>query len=102
MKRLTRPLVISFLMTMVSCGSLKLSPQGCRSIGLWGDRGEDGKRRSEFSFSQNYYVWNVDREIKLKDFLKEREIDCSEIKKIRVQIRSVFFVKRELTVFVQK
>lgn len=94
--------LFSCLMFLVSCGSLRLSPRGCRSDGVWGDRIPEGKMSDELSFSEVYYVWNVDHEVKLSDFLKKRKIECSEIKKIRVEMKSVFFIKRELTVFVQK
>lgn len=90
------------LMAFVSCGSLKLSPKGCRTDGYWGDREEKGNVVSELSFSEEYYVWNVDHEVRLKEFLGKHRIACSEVKRLRVQMKSVFFVKRELTVFVQK
>lgn len=91
-----------FVLLLTSCGALKLSPTGCRGDGVWGDKIEEGKKDTELKFTEEYYVWNVDYEVRLKDFLKKRNIDCSEIKKIRVNFKSVFFVKRELTVFVQK
>ncbi len=101
MKRLKTLLISSFLMTAVSCGSLKVNPQGCRTSGEWDDGLDDGKPASEISFSQEYYVWNADQNVKLRDFLKEKKFDCSEVKKIRIKMESILFVKRKLTVFIQ-
>ena len=95
-------ILLGSLMMLASCGSLRLTPKGCHSDGTWGERTPLGKLDKETSFREVYYVWNLDQEVKLSDFLKKRKIQCNEIKKIRVQIKSVFFVKRELTVFVQK
>jgi hypothetical protein len=78
-----------------SCGALRLSPQGCKSSGVWGP-GETAERK----ISAEYYVLTMDREIRLRDFLKEKGIDCQDVKKIRVEMSSVFFVKRILNVFV--
>lgn len=89
--------LILVLLFVTSCGSLKLSPKGCRTQGLWGDVGSP-----EVAFREVYYVWNIDHEVRLKDFLKAHQLDCSEIKKMRVEMKSVFFVRRELTIFVQK
>lgn len=94
--------LFGLLFLVTSCGALKLSPMGCSGDGVWGASSFEGKQDSELKFTENYYVWNVDYEVRLKDFLKKRNINCKEIKKMRVNIKSVFFVKRELTVFIQK
>ena len=90
------------LLFFSSCGSLKLSPQGCRTDGYWGEAIPLGKSGREIKLSSVYYVWNVDYEVKLKQLLEEHKIDCSEIKSMRIEISSSYFIKRELTVFVQK
>lgn len=95
-------LLLGLMSSFVSCGSLKLSPQGCRTNGLWGKMVEAGIADKEIAISEEFYVWNVDHEVKLKDILKAHQVDCSEVKKLRVQMRSVFFVKRELSIFVEK
>jgi hypothetical protein len=91
-------------MTLASCGSLKLSPEGCESNGLWGERSVDAKleEEDEFVYSQEYSVWIEDLTVSLQDFLMDRGIECHDVKKLRVQMKSVFFVKRELTVFIKK
>jgi hypothetical protein len=95
-------LLFGLLFLVTSCGALKLSPTGCPGDGVWSANTIDGKQSAELSFTEDYYIWNMDYEVRLKDFLKKRNIDCREIKKMRVNIKSVFFVKRELTVFIQK
>ena len=91
-----------FLFLLSSCGALRLSPTGCHGLGIWGDQNAEGRYANELKFTETYYVWNMDYEVRLKDFLKVRNIECNQIKKIHINITSVFFVKRELTVFIQK
>lgn len=78
-----------------SCGSLKISPQGCKSSGHWG-----AAETNERKISAEYYVLALDKEIKLRDFLKENGVACKDVKNLRVEIGSVFFVKRILSVYV--
>ncbi|MDO9184181.1 MAG: hypothetical protein Q7U04_17335 [Bacteriovorax sp.] len=87
-----------FLVLFLSsaCGALKLNPSGCSGSGVW------GSETGNVEFVEEYYVWNADHEVRLKEFLKQRNLDCHEIKKIRVKVTSKFFVKRELTVFVYR
>lgn len=85
-----------------SCGSLKLTPQGCKSPGYWGKSEEMNGERTEQVFSGEYYLLTLDKEIRLRDFLKEKGISCEEVKSLRVQISSSFFIKRKLTVFIAK
>jgi hypothetical protein len=92
-----RVIVLGFLLILSSCGVLVVNPKGCRDIGFWAGPGEN-----EEKFTEQYFVWNQDHEVQLKEFFKKRNINCSEIKKMRVDFKSVFFVKRELTVFIQK
>ena len=99
MKFLLR-LLILFLVS--SCGSLRVSPLGCKSPGYWGDEPELGKENHEIKVSGSYMIWNVDYEVKLRDLFKANKIDCADVKKMRMEIKSVFFVKRELNVFIIK
>lgn len=91
-----------FLMTLTSCGSLNLNPRGCRTDGVWGERNFDGRPATESAYSETYYVWARDHEVRLRDFLLKRKIECSDVKRMRIEMKSAFFVKRELTVFVQQ
>lgn len=88
-------------MSITSCGTLRVNPQGCRTNGEWSDGMEDGKPSVESSFSEEYYIWNDDLNIKLLDFLKVRKIECSQVRKIRMSLESELFVKRKLTIFIQ-
>lgn len=98
---------LSILLCLASCGSLKLSPQGCKSPGFWGgvpsNTEEVSKLRlQEFEFAEEYYVLALDKEIRLRDFLKEKGVKCADVKKIRVRMSSAFFLKRKLNVTIAK
>lgn len=95
-------LSLFFLVGLVSCGSLKIAPQGCRSTGVWGTMVAEGKTTEELVLTESFFVWNLDHQVRLVDFLKEHKIECRDVKSLRVQVKSSFFVKRDLTVFVQK
>lgn len=88
-----------------SCGALRVKPTGCLGEGQWSSLPSNTELKnseSEIILSQNYYVWLNDYEVRLKDFLKNRNIDCRKISRMHINMKSVFFVKRELRVFVQK
>ena len=87
---------------MTSCGSLTVKPIGCLGEGVWANTPKVGSLETELVFTESYYVWLNDYEVRLKDFLKKRDLDCRKISKIHIKMKSIFFVKRELTVFVQK
>lgn len=95
-------LLIVLSLLVMSCGALKVSPKGCQGEGIWSGPINNRVDTSEDHFTKVYYVWNFDYEVRLKEFLDKRKIDCREIKKMRINISSVFFVKRKLTVFIQK
>ena len=94
--------LITTLFLIFSCGSLKLLPQGCHTEGIWGQKSAVNSSEQLLSFTKEYYVWNVDEEVRLKDFLKEMKVNCDEVKEMHVEIKSIFFVRRELTVYVLK
>jgi hypothetical protein len=87
---------------IVSCASLRLTPHGCKSEGVWGAMPEEWKKKEELKLTEEYFVGTTDKEVKLNDILKKNKISCSEVKYIRVEIKSVFFVKRELKIFIIK
>lgn len=95
-------LIFIVLFIFSSCGSLKLTPKGCQGEGSWGDEVVDRKNHGWLKFSEDYYIWFADYEIALKEFLKKRNINCHEVKKLRIDIGTYFFVKRELTIYIQK
>ncbi len=97
-------LVLFILVFSSSCGSIKVSPRGCKTQGVWANNPEDAKldAKEEIKVSEEFYVWNADYEVRLRDFLKKKGIECSDVKKMRVEIKSVFFVSRELSVFISK
>jgi hypothetical protein len=97
-----RLVIVLFLVILTSCGSLKITPKGCRTSGLWGNQSLEDKNLREFSFTQEYYVWNTDQIVKLKDILADNKMSCDEVKNLHLEIRSEFFIKRIVTVYIQK
>ena len=95
-----RGLFLSLLL-LNSCGSISLVPRGCKTDGLWGEDLSYNEHK-EIIIDKSYYVWLFDTEVKLKDILRENKIECSEVKKLRVEIKSTFFVKRDLKIFLEK
>lgn len=102
MKKLFHLSGIIFLLTLGACGSIKVSPRACKSDGLWGAPLLEKERLVEEYYTQSYYVWTADEEIRLKDFLQARGINCNEVKRVWIELESQFLVKRKLTVHVQK
>ena len=93
--------ILLLLVLVSSCGSLNLVPRGCKTEGVWGE--ELGYNpHTEVIIDKNYYVWFFDKELKLKDILNEQKIECSDVKKLRVELRSAFFVKRDLKIILEK
>ena len=92
------------LVALTSCGSLKLNLTGCETNGQWSEKPFFSKENetSELSFTEEYYLWGNDLTVNLEDFLKWKKMDCHDVKKLRVQINSIFFVKRQLIVFINK
>lgn len=91
-------LLIFSAFLLSSCGSLTLSPQACRSSGQWGISESSGPQ--ERKISAVYYVMTMDKEIRLRDLLKDNGVACQNVKKMRVEMSSVFFVKRVLSVYI--
>ena len=81
---------------MSSCGTLRITPQDCRTAGVWGDSLVD-----EVKITDNFFVWNNDVEIRLKDLLKLKDIDCTNVKKLRLEVRSLFLINKEVSIYVQ-
>ena len=97
-------MLINILMALTSCGSLKLNLIGCETNGQWGERALLSRENahSEITVSEEYYLWGNDLTINLQDFLIAHKRDCNELKKLRVQMNSVLFIKKELIVYIKK
>lgn len=96
-----RSLFLLSLLCLTSCGSLRLSPQGCRSPGFWGKAPEKSEELEQ-EFSEEYTVFLLDKEVRLRDFLKEKGVACEDVKSLRVRMGSTFFVKRKLSILIRK
>ena len=90
------------MLSLVSCGSLRIIPNGCHTEGIWGAKPIEAHAGSEIQVHEGYFIFFDDHEVKLKDLVKEVFLECKEIQKIRVEVESVFFIRRELNIFITK
>lgn len=95
-------LLMILLLSISSCGSLKVTALGCRNQGDWGGSLEEVRNGHEIKVTQIYYIWNEDQEVRIKDILKKNRIDCLDVKKIWVDVKMKYLVKRELTLHILK
>ena len=96
-------LSILLIFALTSCGTFRVTPQNCKTNeGVWGDSKRDYIEASEFKYSKTYMVLFSNVDVRLRDFLKEFNVKCSEVKKLRMDVKSVFFVNRTLDVYVEK
>ena len=95
-------LVGLLLFTLCSCGSLRVIPNGCRTEGTWGDLPMEAHGGCEIQIHEGYFVFFDDHEVRLKDLVKEAYLECHEIKKIRMEMQTFFFIKRELNIYLTK
>lgn len=91
--------MIFLILLLSSCGTLKVSPQGCKTqIGVWGD----DKFSPDITLRKNFRIWFNDNELKISQLLKENNYNCSQIEKMRVIIEQKFFVDRVVTLEIKK
>lgn len=95
-------LLIFLVIFLSSCGSLKLSAQGCKNQGVWQEETSKNNNSTDLKVTEVYYVWNTEQEVKIKDFVKRKGIDCKDIKKMWISIKSKYLVERELSLYIQK
>lgn len=100
--KIKNALLCFFLLAFASCGSLRVLPNGCRTDGTWGDHPIEAHGGSEIQIHESYFIFFDDHEVKLKDLVKEAYLECNEIKKIRVEMHSSLFIKRELNIYITK
>jgi hypothetical protein len=104
-------LIVCFLFSLVSCGSLRVNPKGCQTDGVWGSnpkatraisKGEMEEEKSiDLKATENFLVF-YNRDLRLKDLLEEHNIKCVEVKKIRVAVTTKWFFIREVSLKVVK
>ncbi|MBC7429297.1 MAG: hypothetical protein H7336_11835 [Bacteriovorax sp.] len=99
------------LLSATGCGSLKITPKNCKTNAVWGSnptsmrestREEmDDERIIDLKAKDAFYVFS-DREIRIRDILEQHGIKCEEVKKLRVEITTSWFFKREVSLKVVK
>jgi hypothetical protein len=106
-----KKIVLCVLFLLSGCGSLKVTPKNCKTNAEW-SAGPATKREMTHEEQQDekvidlrakdeFYVFS-DREIRLRDILEEHGIKCEEVKKLRVEIKTSWFIKREVLLKVVK
>ena len=111
MKRSNYFLLVTLLLSLTSCGSLRVNPKGCQTDGVWGSnpkatraitKGEIEEEKSiDLKASENFLVF-YNRDLRLRDLLEEHNIKCGEVKKIRVAVTTKWFFIREVSLKVVK
>lgn len=94
----------------VSCGSLRVTPKGCKTNATYSSNPEVLRevsydklveRENEVTMTKKIGVI-TDTEVKIKDILKENGLRCEDIKKLRVRIKTTWFFSREVEIKVVK
>jgi hypothetical protein len=89
-----------------SCGALRVTPKGCNTQGVWGEdlaeNRQDKQVKQESIIKESFTVFFNVQEVELGPFLKEKGIECSEIKKMSIQLTSDFFIMREMIITIKK
>lgn len=88
-------ILILVLISTISCGGMSITPRGCQTQGTWGN--EDSI--NDIKISESYYLTTDEVEIKLKDILARHDVNCNQIKNLRIKIISSFFLKRTVEIY---
>jgi len=88
--------LILVLILSTGCGSFTVSPHLCKSQGLWSN---EDKELNEFYVSEDYYLGWGNEEVRTKDIISKININCEQIKTLRIKIHSSFFIKRTVEIY---
>ena len=103
-------LVLTFL---TSCGSLRITPQNCKSRAFWSSPeivaekdididSNDSNETEEIDIKKKeplFIFFNTN--LRLQELLNEYNTSCGEIKKLRLEIKTTFFFWREVNLIVE-
>lgn len=104
-------LVLTFL---TSCGSLRITPQNCKSRAFWSspeivaEKDIDSITSDETEVTEDteikkkealFIFFNTN--LRLQELLSEYNTSCGEIKKLRLEIKTTFFFWREVNLIVE-
>lgn len=111
MKKVCILVVLTFL---TSCGSLRISPQNCKSSAFWSspeivaetDTDTDSVASNEnedtdIKKKEPLFIF-FNTNLRLQELLTEYNTSCGEIKKLRLEIKTTFFFWREVNLIVEK
>lgn len=104
MKKVLFFIIAGFL--FVSCGSLSVSPKGCKTKAVFAANPESSRevtneeledKENEVTAKKNLIVIK-DTEIRIKDLLREKGLGCEDVKKLRVKMSTRWFFNREVEI----
>lgn len=91
---LKKIILFPLLIFLASCGSFTVTPRACRTTGFWGP-----KALNEQVITADYYLFTLDKEVMLRDILLEHNLQCDQIKSMRLKLTSSFLFKRTVEVY---
>lgn len=110
MKKVCILLVLTFL---TSCGSLRITPQNCKSRAFWSspeivaekdidiDSNDSNEtEETEIKKKEPLFIF-FNTNLRLQELLNEYNTSCGEIKKLRLEIKTTFFFWREVNLIVE-
>jgi hypothetical protein len=99
------------LIATSGCGALKVTSRYCKTDAVWGSNPQsireatreelDDEKVLDLKASDEYFVF-YDLEVRIKDILEAHGIKCEEVKKLRMEIKTSWFFKREVFLKVVK
>lgn len=100
MKKVCILLVLTFL---TSCGSLRISPQNCKSRAFWSspERVADNETEATDVKKKEPLFIFFNTNLRLQELLNDYNTSCGEINKLRLEIKTTFFFWREVNLFVE-
>ncbi len=103
--------LVGFVLVLSGCGTLRVNPKSCKTNAVWGASPESSREITreelkeekviDLKTKEEFYVF-YDRDLRLKDLLEEHGIKCEDVKRLRVVIKTSWFIKREVFLKVVK
>ena len=105
--------IMALVLFSTGCGVLKVNSKGCKTDAVWGasPNSSRGLSREKMKAEEDVFLdikgreqFSVffDREVWLSGLLEEHNINCSEVKKLRMVINTSWFFWREISLKVVK
>lgn len=98
--------IVMALFFLTSCGSIRVVPKGCKTEATYGANPlstrevtyqELEEQRRQSVVKKSFTVFK-DTDVRIKDLLEEANMKCEDLKKLRVSIKTSWFVFREVEI----